>query len=182
MQTENGRRYTAWYRYSQSEDDSPMPTTAPASPPTLSRREFLLFGAASTLLACTGCSSKGGQPSVGLALGGGGAKGLAHILILEALDELKIRPHVIAGSSIGAIIGALYAAGLSGREIRAQIEQFFVDEKEARESIFALPKSLRWLDFIDPALAGGGMLDSGDFIEFIGEVSDILQIRKLSFE
>jgi NTE family protein len=156
-----------------------MPTTAPSSRPALSRRDFLLFGAASALLACTGCSSKGGQPRIGLALGGGGAKGLAHILILEALDELNVRPHVIAGSSIGAIIGALYAAGLSGRDIRAQIEQFFVDEKEARERIFALPKSLRWLDFIDPALAGGGLLSSDDFIEFLGEILPTRRFRRL---
>lgn len=156
-----------------------MPTASPPSPPTLSRRDFLLFGAASALLACSGCSSKGEQPRVGLALGGGGAKGLAHIVMLEALDELGIRPHVIAGSSIGAIIGALYAAGLSGREIRAQVEQFFVDEKEAEENFFALPKSVRWLDFIDPALAGGGLLSSDDFIEFLGEVLPTQRFRKL---
>lgn len=57
-------------------------------------------------------------PSVALALGGGGARGLAHIHVIEAFDELGIRPVVIAGSSIGAIMGAGMAAGLSGREIR----------------------------------------------------------------
>ena len=41
-----------------------------------------------------------------LALGGGGARGLAHVPVLEALDELGARPSVIAGSSIGAAIGA----------------------------------------------------------------------------
>ena len=39
-----------------------------------------------------------------MALGGGGAKGLAHIAILEVLDEFGIRPHCIAGTSIGAIV------------------------------------------------------------------------------
>lgn len=58
------------------------------------------------------------SPSIGLALGGGGARGLAHILILEALDELGIRPKMIAGTSIGAVFGAAYASGLSGRDIR----------------------------------------------------------------
>jgi NTE family protein len=156
-----------------------MPTTFPVSPPALSRRDFLLLGAASVLLACTGCSSRDGQPRIGLALGGGGAKGLAHILALEALDELGLRPHLIAGTSIGAIIGALYAAGLSAREIRAQIEQFFVDEKEAGESFFALPKSVRWLDFIDPSLAAGGLLSSDDFIKFLGEILPTQRFRKL---
>lgn len=55
--------------------------------------------------------------SFGIAFGGGGARGLAHIHIIEALDELGIRPAVIAGSSIGAIMGAGMAAGMSGRDI-----------------------------------------------------------------
>jgi NTE family protein len=56
--------------------------------------------------------------SVALALGGGGARGLAHIVVAEALDEMGIKPVAIAGTSIGAIIGAGYAAGMSGREMR----------------------------------------------------------------
>lgn len=59
-----------------------------------------------------------GTPSIALALGGGGARGLAHIPILEAFDELGLRPSVIAGTSIGAIFAAAYASGLSGKEIR----------------------------------------------------------------
>jgi NTE family protein len=56
--------------------------------------------------------------SFALALGGGGARGLAHIAVLEALDEMRRRPAAIAGTSIGALIGAAYAAGMSGKEIR----------------------------------------------------------------
>ena len=48
-------------------------------------------------------------PRIGIALGAGGAKGIAHIPMLEALDELGVRPHRISGSSIGAVMGALYA-------------------------------------------------------------------------
>lgn len=59
------------------------------------------------------------SPRIGLALGGGSARGLAHIVVLEALDELGLRPAVIAGTSMGAICGALYATGLTGEEIRA---------------------------------------------------------------
>lgn len=61
----------------------------------------------------------GGAPKIGLALGGGGARGLAHIAMLEAFDELGIRPSVIAGTSIGALYGAAYATGLSGKQLRA---------------------------------------------------------------
>ena len=56
--------------------------------------------------------------TVALALGGGGARGLAHIVVAEALDEMGIKPVAIAGTSIGAIIGAGYAAGMTGREMR----------------------------------------------------------------
>ncbi|MBN9259252.1 MAG: patatin-like phospholipase family protein, partial [Hyphomicrobium sp.] len=63
------------------------------------------------------------EPSIGLALGGGGARGLAHVLILEAFDELGIRPTFITGTSIGAIYGAAYAAGLSAALIRAHTEE-----------------------------------------------------------
>ena len=55
---------------------------------------------------------------IGLALGGGGARGIAHIHVLEAFDDLGIKPMVISGSSIGAIMGAGYAAGMSGAEVR----------------------------------------------------------------
>lgn len=59
------------------------------------------------------------SPSFALALGGGGARGLAHIHVIEALDELGIRPTAIAGSSIGAIMGAALASGMAGRDIHA---------------------------------------------------------------
>lgn len=60
--------------------------------------------------------------SIALALGGGGARGLAHISVLEALDALGAKPVAIAGASIGAIIGAAYAAGFSGAALRAHTQ------------------------------------------------------------
>ena len=69
----------------------------------------------------------GGKPGkrIALALGGGSARGLAHVLMLEAFDELGVKPSVIAGTSMGAICGAAYAAGLSGAEMRAQFTALF---------------------------------------------------------
>jgi NTE family protein len=61
-----------------------------------------------------------GGPRIALALGGGSARGLAHILMLEAFDELGVKPAVIAGTSMGSICGAAYAAGLTAAEIRAE--------------------------------------------------------------
>src|SRR5262249_57031862 len=68
-----------------------------------------------------GVCARGGRAmtkTFALALGGGGARGLAHIAVLEALDDMGQKPAAIAGTSIGAVIGAAYAAGMSGREIR----------------------------------------------------------------
>lgn len=76
-------------------------------------------------------------PSVGLVLGGGGARGLAHVLMLEVFDEFGIRPAVIAGTSIGAIFGAAYAAGLSGREIREATEETLANRFELIRGLFS---------------------------------------------
>lgn len=69
--------------------------------------------------ASAAAGARGTSPTFALALGGGGARGLAHIHVIEALDELGIRPVEIAGSSIGAIFGAGMAAGMPGKDIHA---------------------------------------------------------------
>jgi NTE family protein len=69
-------------------------------------------------------------PRIGLALGGGSARGLAHIPMLEAFDELGIKPVAIAGTSIGAIVGGMYAAGLSALEIRTFAEELLSKRSE----------------------------------------------------
>ncbi len=56
-----------------------------------------------------------------LALGGGGARGLAHIAVIEALDEMGVKPVAVAGTSIGALIGSAYAAGMRGKDIRHHV-------------------------------------------------------------
>ncbi|MDQ2633279.1 MAG: patatin-like phospholipase family protein [Pseudomonadota bacterium] len=65
----------------------------------------------------TAGAGRPGDPTIAIAFGGGGARGLAHIHVIEALDELGIRPVAIAGSSIGAIMGAGVAAGMTGQDI-----------------------------------------------------------------
>lgn len=58
------------------------------------------------------------DPRIGIALGGGAARGLAHIPFIEAMDELGLKPDLIAGTSIGALLGSGWAAGLTGQDIR----------------------------------------------------------------
>lgn len=70
------------------------------------------------------------ESRIGLALGGGGARGMAHVLVCEAFDELGLKPAVIAGTSIGAIVGAGYAAGFSGRDMRDAASAFYARRRE----------------------------------------------------
>ena len=76
--------------------------------------------------------------TIGLALGGGGARGIAHIHVLEAFDDLGIKPAVISGSSIGAIIGAGYAAGMSGAEIREYVIKTFSTGSQVLSTLWKL--------------------------------------------
>ena len=57
------------------------------------------------------------NPKVGLVLSGGGAKGLAHIGVLKVLDSLGVKVDYVAGTSMGAIVGSLYASGYSGEAL-----------------------------------------------------------------
>src|ERR1700674_6027689 len=58
-----------------------------------------------------------GRPRVGLVLSGGGARGATHIGVLKMLDQLHVPVDVIAGTSMGAVVGGLYASGMSGEQI-----------------------------------------------------------------
>ena len=82
-------------------------------------------------------------PTFALALGGGGARGLAHIHVIEAFDELGITPTAIAGSSIGAIMGSAMAAGMSGKQVREHSLAVFANRAEVMNRVWQLrPKSI----------------------------------------
>ncbi len=61
--------------------------------------------------------SQSGRPKIGLTLSGGGAKGLAHIGLLKAIDSAGLKVDYLTGTSMGAVVGAMYAIGYSGAEI-----------------------------------------------------------------
>lgn len=62
-----------------------------------------------------------------LVLSGGGAKGFAHIGVIEILDSLGLKPDLVVGTSIGAIVGGLYASGYSGRQIDSVLHRLPLD-------------------------------------------------------
>ena len=61
------------------------------------------------------------REKTGLVLSGGGARGFAHVAVLEALEANKVQIDYIAGTSMGAVVGALYASGLSAAEVREKL-------------------------------------------------------------
>jgi len=86
-----------------------MCMTAWAQPPALS--------ASAASAARVPAQSARRRPRIGLVLSGGGARGAAHIGVLEMLDRLHVPIDAIAGTSMGAVVGGLYASGLSGSQI-----------------------------------------------------------------
>lgn len=61
-------------------------------------------------------------PRIGLALGGGAARGFAHIGVIQALEEAGIRPDMVAGTSAGSLVAALWASGMDGAELGRQAQ------------------------------------------------------------
>ena len=68
-------------------------------------------------------TSQAQRPRIGLVLGGGGAKGGAEVGVLKVLEEAGVRPDLIVGTSIGAIVGGLYAAGYSASDLEQLFSQ-----------------------------------------------------------
>jgi NTE family protein len=63
------------------------------------------------------------RPKIGIALSGGGARGIAHVGVLKALEELRVPIDYIAGTSMGSIVGGLYASGLSSKVLNRALEE-----------------------------------------------------------
>lgn len=85
-----------------------MPIRMPAS-----KVPFAALCVGCTLLFPAFAAHADGQPRVGLVLGGGGARGVAHIGVLKVLEEMRIPISCIAGTSMGSLVGGVYAAGVS---------------------------------------------------------------------
>jgi NTE family protein len=115
---------------------------------------------------------------LGLALGGGGVRGFAHICILELLDELRLRPSVIAGTSMGAVIGALYASGVSGKDLRELAREYSIQDGDTLRDVMKKRSYLvRWLKALVPERKRGGLMSIDRFL-----VDALEPIMGISFE
>jgi len=118
---------------------------------------------------------------IGLTLGGGGAKGFAHIPILEVFDELGIKPCCITGTSIGAILGALYASGHSAAEIVEMTEQLMVPRNARFRDIVRNKDAFKVLSLIDPhfSFKPKGLIKGEKFLGFLYEQMQVTTFEEL---
>lgn len=116
---------------------------------------------------------------IGLALGGGGAKGLAHVLMLKVFDELQIKPHRIAGTSIGAIVGALYASGLTAEEIEDHVREMIITKGSSFREALENRRALKAIKLFDVNFGAGALLKGDRFIEFLYEIIGVSTFEEL---
>lgn len=124
-------------------------------------RELLLMLAVVWALSAAGplvaADQEPDRPKIGLALSGGGARGGAHIGVLRALEELQVPIDYIAGTSMGAVVGAYYAAGYSPDQIEQAISETdwanaFSDHPDRRD--LTMRKKQLDADFLIPHRVG----------------------------
>lgn len=117
------------------------------------------------------------RPTIGLALGSGGASGLAHIAILQVFDDLGIVPDRIVGTSIGALIGGLYAAGLSAEQIKGIFASVAGSPLEA---LSGFAKShVKLADLMPFGRSGAGLLDSHGLMNFLASYTEVRNFAQL---
>ena len=126
------------------------------------------------------------RPRIGLVLGGGGAAGVAHVGVIQALEELGIRPDVITGTSMGAIVGGLYATGLNPRELETAVSAIdwssILNDNSDRQLLHPLRRDSRLDPFSVQADLpigideGGVQVDAG----LVDAVKLTLELRRLA--
>lgn len=82
---------------------------------------LLAMSAVTAARAAPPAPDPGGAPRIGLVLSGGGARGAAHVGVLKVLDELRIPVHFVSGTSMGSVVGGLYAAGMTPEELEKEL-------------------------------------------------------------
>jgi len=111
---------------------------------------------------------------IGLTLGGGGARGICHIEFLKVLDDMNLKPSIISGTSIGAIIGAFYASGLSGKEIIDILDTLDISTKKTEKETSLSNKEVNKLEkFVDDKIT--------DIKEYYKKFENIHKMIDISF-
>jgi NTE family protein len=100
---------------------------------------------------------------IGLALGSGSARGMAHIGVIQVLQQYQIPIHFVAGTSIGAVVGSIYATGVSVEEM---------------EEIICSMKNTNFFSFLNPAIPSSGFISGSRGVDFLERIA--LRDKKFS--
>src|SRR4051812_1311309 len=139
--------------------------------------------AAAVLLCVSFAASAADRPRTCLVLSGGGARGAAHIGVLKVLEELRVPIDCIAGTSMGALIGAAYASGYTVAEMEKLVTELSTDalfkERPPRQELAVRRKQEDQLNLVGPEI---GVRDGEFFLQkgFASGVRLETVLRKLS--
>ena len=126
-------------------------------------KQWRVLAAALALAACTPAEvapdrlprfvspAPGSHPKVALVLGSGGPRGFAHIGVLKVLEENGLKPDLVIGSSVGAMVGALYAAGVKADELERMAHKLNV------------------MEFFEFKMVGGGLSSGAGIQAYVNE-------------
>jgi len=124
------------------------------------------------------CPASSDPLTIGLALGGGGARGLAHISVLEVFDELGLRPARMAGTSIGALLGAAYASGMSAAEIRERTSETLSNPAAFARKVFS-GSAREWMDLVSLRPLAAALMNPERLVSLLLPVAEGATIETL---
>jgi len=104
---------------------------------------------------------------IGIAFGSGGARGIAHLLMIEALEELGLKPSAVSGSSIGAVVGAFYAAGFTSKEMRKTLDQLLNPKSDGVFDFLLKSDLIKLFSMFDPQFIKSGFIKGDKFQKFM---------------
>ena len=104
---------------------------------------------------------------IGIAFGSGGARGITHLLMIEALEELGLKPSAISGSSIGAVVGAFYAAGFTSKEMRKILDQLLNPKSNSVFDFLLKSEFIKLFSMFDPQFIKSGFIKGDKFQQFM---------------
>lgn len=133
------------------------------------------------------------KPKIGLVLSGGGAKGLAHIGVLKVIDSLGIKIDYIGGTSMGAIVGGLYASGYTGKQLDSIFKSLNIDDlvqdniprkskvliNKRNDDIYALTLPFQNFKLETPNALSKGLYNYNFLSQLTYHVRDVRDFKKL---
>jgi NTE family protein len=119
------------------------------------------------------------SPTIGISFGAGGARGIAHLLMIEALDELGVKPSIISGSSIGAVVGAFYAAGFTAKEMKEILDQLINPKSDSVFDFLLKSDIVKLFTMFDPQFIRSGFIKGEKFQNYMKSHLQVSRFEEL---